>query len=44
MGSAYGTHARGLRKQFTWKRLNKKNQYEDVGLDGRIILKYVLKK
>jgi hypothetical protein len=45
MGGACGTYGgREMRGGLRWGNLNGRNNLEDLDLDGRIILKWVLKK
>jgi hypothetical protein len=43
MGGACGTYGRE-RTGFWWGNLNERDHLEELGVDGRIILKFVCKK
>ena len=45
MGRMCGTYGEGaVRTGFQWGDLMERNHFEDLGLDGRIILKWIFEK
>jgi hypothetical protein len=43
MGGACGTYGGKLQTGFQWGDMRERNHLEDLGIDGRIILKWILK-